>query len=496
MEQKAVHGRELGDYVAVIRRRWFVVLVSMAICLGGGLAYLQVAPKTYVSTAKVLVTGTSDASVAEGSRTTDAINLDTEAQLVKSADVAGLARTDLGSPLLAIQLARRVSVSVPPNTTVLDIAFADSTKKGAAAGANAFAEAYLANRQTVAEEELQKQKDALKSGIDSAQETLAEINSDLEGATGDDRADLLSRRATVTATIDSLNAERSALDGTVISGGRVLLEAQEPGKATDPNPMLVLPSALFLGLLLGLALALWRERVDRRIHTNSDIDRVFGLTPLTTLRVVIGGGVGRDSRHYDVRALYHSLRANGPEAAEVVLVVAPDSPTIAGGICRALGVAAARSGALTTYVSNEKATPGAGPRASGGVLRTMNYRDADLVYEGEINAERLQSQISTLRSDNDFVVLGLPSNDPTVDLPMLCRHVDVVLALVHLGHATRTSVADTLRSLKTARARTVFAVSVDMRRQSILTRGHQLSDDGFVEESEPPSDEGSLGRAS
>ena len=184
-----------------------------------------------------------------------------------------------------------------------------------------------------------------------------------------------------------------------------------------------------------------------------------------------------------MRALYHSLRANGPDAAEVVLVVAPDSPTIAGGICRALGAAAARSGAVTTYVTNEKIGRGIDPRASGGVLRTMNYRDADLVFEGEINAERLQMQINSLRADNDFVVLGLPSDDPTVDLPMLCRHVDVVLVLVHLGQATRTSVGETLRSLKTARAQTVFAVSVDMRRQGLLERGHHLSEDGFVEES-------------
>jgi Mrp family chromosome partitioning ATPase len=104
-------------------------------------------------------------------------------------------------------------------------------------------------------------------------------------------------------------------------------------------------------------------------------------------------------------------------------------------------------------------------------------------------------QISALRADNDFVVLGLPSDDPTVDLPMLCRHVDVVLVLVHLGQATRTSVGETLRTLKTARAHTVFAVSVDMRRQGLLERGHPLSEDGFVEEPAEAKSDRPLGRA-
>ncbi len=325
--------------------------------------------------------------------------------------------------------------------------------------------------------------------------TSAGSKSSWWSATGDARDALVKRRDELKTQIETLNADLATLRGTIASPGVIINEAQKPAKPRDPNPMLVLPSALFLGLLIGLALALWRESVDQRIHASADIDRIFGLTPLADLKVVLGAGAGRDSRHYDVRALYHSLRANGPEAAEVVLVVAPNSSSIAGGISRALGVAAARSGAVTSYISNEKNLRGVGPQASGGVLRTLNYRDAELVYDGEINAERLQAQINALRADNDFVVLGLPSDDPTVDLPMLCRHVDVVLVLVHLGQATRSAVGETLRSLKTARARTVFAVSVDMRRQHLLERNTPLSEDGFTEQADPKVAERPLSKA-
>lgn len=503
MELKAVHGRELGDYVAVVRRRWLVVLVAVLLCFAGGLAYLQVAPKTYVSTAKVLVEATATTSVAEGARTTDAINLDTEAQIVRSLEVADLALDQLDPKLFtedltAVQLARRVSVTVPPNTTVLDITFEDSSAEKAKDGAQAFADAYLLNRDISANQEIADEVASLQEDLDATIADLADVNAQLATATGDERDDLVGQRSDLQIQRDSLQVQLADLRTAAADaglGGRILIDAQEPNKPRDPDPMLVLPSAIFLGLLLGLALALWRERVDQRIHASADIERIYGLTPLADLRVILGAGASRDSRHYDVRALYHSLRANGPESAEVVLVVAPNSPSIAGGVGRALGVAAARSGAVTSYISNERNARGLGPQASGGVLRTLNYRDAELVYDGEINAERLHAQIGALRADNDFVVLGLPSDDPTVDLPMLCRHVDVVLVLVHLGQATRPAVGETLRSLKTARARTVFAVSVDMRRQHLLERNTPLPEEGFTDEPDAKLAERPLSKA-
>lgn len=501
MESKAVHGRVLGDYVAVVRRRWLVVLVALLVCFAAGLAFLQVAPKTYVSFAKVQVLPTSTESVAEGSRTTDAINLDTEAQIVKSEEVARLAQQTLvtadvvESDVEPVALARRVTVTVPPNTTILQIEYAGSSPAKAQAGAQAFAQEYITYRGDSADRYISKQIDGKTDQIDTITADLGRVEEQLAVATGDARDALVKERDELKTQLETLNADLATLRGTIATPGVIINQAQKPAKPRDPNPMLVLPSALFLGLLLGLALAMWRERVDQRIHGSADIERIYGLTPLADLKVVLGAGAGRDSRHYDVRALYHSLRANGPEAAEVMLVVAPNSSSIAGGISRALGVAAARSGAVTTYISNEKNLRGVGPQASGGVLRTLNYRDAELVYDGEINAERLQTQINALRADNDFVVLGLPSDDPTVDLPMLCRHVDVVLVLVHLGQATRSAVGETLRSLKTARARTVFAVSVDMRRQNLLERNTPLSEDGFTDHVDPKSAERPLSKA-
>jgi capsular polysaccharide biosynthesis protein len=468
MALKAVHGRMLEDYLALLKRRWLVVAICIGVGLALGYGYLAVADKTYVSSAKVLVVRTSTDPVAEGSRTTESVNLDTEAQLVKSVPVATLAEEELDTELSPIQLARRVTVIVPPNTTVLEISFAASSPERARAGAQAFAEAYLEYRQSAAETAIGAQIDALRGEIERTSDQLSDLNVQLaEEDSAVVRAALLAERDSLSSRLTALNGQLSPLRGAVVSPGRIIVDAQTPANPRDPNPMLVLPSALFLGLIAGFAFALWRERADKRIHSVPDIDRLFGMTPLAELTATVGSGTGPNSIHYDVRALYHSLRANGPEVAETVLVVAPDAAPVAHGVSLALGAVAARSGATTTYLMHESpglTWPGVHPQASGGALTTVLYDDVDLVHDGEINAERLALELRRLRANNDFVVLGLPSDDPAVDLPMLSRHADLVLVLVRLGRATRAAVGETLRTLGTSGARTVFVVSVDMRR--------------------------------
>ncbi len=91
-EPTAAHARDLGDYVALARRRWTWIVGCVVAGIAVSYVYLGVAQETYESTAKVLVesTGTTE-STTVGARTNDAINLDTEAQLVKSEPVSARA---------------------------------------------------------------------------------------------------------------------------------------------------------------------------------------------------------------------------------------------------------------------------------------------------------------------------------------------------------------------------------------------------------------------
>ena len=144
---------ETVDYTGVLRRRWPIAVAGALIGAVAALAYTTVAPKTYIATAAVYprTTGANVGNGLQGNRTNNAlVNLDTEAQLITSGTVAGLAGNIMHSPLTDSQLASEITVTVPPNSQVLNITCTASTAAGAATCANDFAAAYLQNRRTSA----------------------------------------------------------------------------------------------------------------------------------------------------------------------------------------------------------------------------------------------------------------------------------------------------------------------------------------------------------
>src|SRR3954471_23662276 len=113
------------------------------------------------SAASVLVSPAGTDANASGGRTKGDINLDTEAQLVKSTAVAVGAKQLLRSPAAPDELAKAVTVEVPANTTVLVIAYTGDSPQAAQASAHAFAEAYLRNREASARARLDREAAAL-----------------------------------------------------------------------------------------------------------------------------------------------------------------------------------------------------------------------------------------------------------------------------------------------------------------------------------------------
>ena len=78
---------EFAGYLGVLRRRWWVVLVLACLGILAAGAYIVESPKTYTAVATVNVTATginqSQGGAVAGGRTSNAVNLDTESQIVK-----------------------------------------------------------------------------------------------------------------------------------------------------------------------------------------------------------------------------------------------------------------------------------------------------------------------------------------------------------------------------------------------------------------------------
>lgn len=269
---------DLGHYVRPLQRqrKWLIVAVVAGLVLG--LAYTVIAKPTYTAAARVNVLpppasllGT--AANQTGGRTTTTINMDTEAQIVKSVPVATLAQEALKTSTRPNALLKRVSVSVPANTTFLRIACSARSAGVAQSCANAFANAYLTNRTNTQTSAINKQLSQVSGQISKEQtQSEADIAQAVVLPKHTAKRDTLFTNANnltdfVTSTLRPLQTtyanELPVTAGTLFSASRGV--SSQTSRGIPPI------TGLILGLLIGLGIAYSRERFDRNVRHRDDL---------------------------------------------------------------------------------------------------------------------------------------------------------------------------------------------------------------------------------
>ena len=157
----------LEHYARALRRRWWLLAIALVIGALSGSAYAGSVTKQYSASATVSVTPTGllDTSSVSGTRAATAINMDNEVQLVTSPGVAAVAVGLLRTGDNPFQLVKHVTVTVRPNTALMDIAFKADQPLAAEQGAHALASAYLSQRRVTAQNALDIQIAGLRSQI-------------------------------------------------------------------------------------------------------------------------------------------------------------------------------------------------------------------------------------------------------------------------------------------------------------------------------------------
>lgn len=271
------NGVRLSDYFVLIKRRGWAVLLGLAIGIGLAFGYLSVAPESYSTDTFVLVNPTpADSPLPAGVKSTTPVNLDTEAQMVTSTGVFDAVAKALHlSADDAALLPNDVTVTVPPNTSILDITFVASTPAQAQKGSIAFATAYLAQRQAAATAYLQAQAKGVQAQIDAVNAQLAPLvaNAATLSPTSADRARADQQINTLTTQLAGLTSQQHQLASTAVDPGRIVIQPAVPTDPSSPNKLIVLAAGAGLGLLLGVGLAVLRHRADDRIRTREDLLR-------------------------------------------------------------------------------------------------------------------------------------------------------------------------------------------------------------------------------
>ncbi len=294
-------GAGLAGLLQRTARRWWLVALALVAGLLVGLALLAVLPKTYAATAAVLVTPVGQVAGSATTRTAADVNLDTEAQVVASSEVAGGARTLLRSTDDVGTLQDDVSVAVPPNSSILSITFTTGTASGAQRGAHAFAQAYLDNRAATAKQQVDAAVAGLQTQLDADQKQLLSLTGSAAGlaAGSPDRVYADARISIIAGQVNTLAAQLAATRTAASTPGQIITDATLPGSPSSPSRPLVLAGCGVLGLLLGLAVAVLASGRDRGLRGPADVRRLTGLVLLGTVQGSNTPGTDPDGPRYD-----------------------------------------------------------------------------------------------------------------------------------------------------------------------------------------------------
>ncbi len=288
---------EYAGYLGVLRRRWWIVLVLACVGILAAGAYIATAPKAYTATAAVNVTATgvaqSQGGAVAGGRTSSAVNLDTESQIVKSSSVAAIAARGLHSPLTSTALLANVSVAVPANSSILQISCQAKSAVQASACANAFAAAYIQNRNATAAGTTDSQLKTVHGELTSLEKSTTRLTLQIRSlpVNSPQRASAESQLQSDSGQLRALANQAASLSAQAAasSGGSVITKATPPATPSSPKKKIILPSGLVAGLLIGLIIAFAWDKRDTRVKDARNIGQ-YGAPALLSLSAKDLGG--------------------------------------------------------------------------------------------------------------------------------------------------------------------------------------------------------------
>ncbi|AWB91330.1 YveK family protein [Aeromicrobium chenweiae] len=304
---------QLTDLVGSLKRHWLVVAVMAILGLILGVLASFAIPPTYDATTTISVNPMNADPLSSAVDASKSVSMSTEAGIVTSSKVAKAAADTLRSTygLSTEQVRDATSTDSPDGSLILSIHFSGDTAKQAATGADAVAQAYLTLRRT----EAAGQVDRL---VTAANTQLGKIRTD--SATPAYANGLAQQSLRIQA--NSLGEKIARLSSFDLNPGQIVGAADVPTKPSTPGPIPLGAAGLFLGLLIGIPIALLRKEEE-----DSEIGGVDGLHAIGDQIVLDGTKDTNRADTWDIAAFMlkipTSIRTDGPF---VIMVDAEESP--------------------------------------------------------------------------------------------------------------------------------------------------------------------------
>jgi capsular exopolysaccharide synthesis family protein len=479
-------GIQLVDYVRAIRRRWPVVVMVTLLVMAAALVASFASQKQYDGQAELLFGGQDRVESlltpdAESNVNDPERQLNTDVSLIKLDTVAQAVKRRLRLSTPVPDLLDQITTETSSSSDIVAVTARDASPRRAAAIATAFAEEYVRYRVSAARRSFDEAAQLAQSRLDAM--TPAE-------------------QATEEAQQLRDRMRELELNAALQTGGvEVIRKADVPTSPSRPRPKLSAALGLFLGGLLGIALALALEFADRRLKDEDTVEEVFELPLLAAIPPPPRRGLDDSTQAESYGMLAANVRLTSTAETQVLMVTSPSPEDGKTSVSLGLARALARLGSRVILIEADLRRPSiaryVGLPQTAGLTSLLQGGGSHLAHEvtwldattmqpvtlGDLkeglsfavlpagsvppNPQRLLARpemtelVETARSLANVVIIDTPPIGTVNDSVTLARLVDTIIVVARLNKTTKDAARRALRVLRNVSAQLLGVVVTD-----------------------------------
>lgn len=418
---------ELRDYLRVLAKHWFAILLASVVGLAMAVVMTFTAPKIYSATAQTFIAISSPTGAGVSALAPDATytlqRIQSYIQIVGSPDVLQPVIDDLGLEMSVEALKGRVSATNPVDTVLINVSVSDTNPQQAATVANAV---------------------AVQLGA-----VIQKLETSISG-------DVVPVKATLTDPADP------------------------PGAPSSPRTSINLMMGLLIGLALGVVYALLRETLDTTVKSPDDLQDATGLAPLGVVafdpeakKQPLAALEQRATRAEAFRAIRTNLQYvdvdNPPKIIAVTSAIPGEGKTTTSiNLAITMAQAGWRVALVETDLRRPKASSYLGVESELGLTDVLAARatlaDAmipwsrgllDFLPAGHtppnpselLGSHQFEQVLEVLRGQYDYVVIDSAPLLPVTDGAIVSKAADGAFIVVRFGKTTRDQLATAVAAL-------------------------------------------------
>ncbi|MDQ3627438.1 MAG: hypothetical protein M3419_01170 [Actinomycetota bacterium] len=257
-----------------LRHRWRIIAGVLVLGTAAGVLLSLQRPVTQTSTVSLLINPLIGNPFTTEGQGDDLVSLQSESQLVVSDPVTIAVADELGLQQSNRLLGSGVRVTVPPNTQILELSVSGANPEAVQDVAAALSERYLLSREALARASIDSRAEALE---DTIRETQGRLTTAQElSETGPESQRRLQARLAdgYQSDLFNLRADLIEVQSTAVDPGRVITPATEAQASSSIIRVLLLAFGVLGGLVLGVLLAVTRERKANLVRSSADLHQL------------------------------------------------------------------------------------------------------------------------------------------------------------------------------------------------------------------------------